>query len=457
MYFYQRKTSGLAIYSYVIGDRKTKECAVIDPVRDVAPYLAFAKKEGLTISHILETHVHADFVSGSKELKERLGGKASVHCSAMGGEEWLPKYADHRVKDGASLRMGALRLQALHTPGHTPEHLSWLLFDEGRSGEEPLIAFTGDFLFVGSIGRPDLLGEEEMRSLASQLYASVFKRLPELPEFTEIYPAHGAGSLCGKALASRDHSTIGYERRFNSALAVKPEEEWKKALMAEMPKAPPYFSRMKRINVEGAEPIEKILKKLRPYKTDEVKEALILDIRTKEAFASLHIPGSINIPAAANFSTWAGWLLPDDRPIVAVLDSPEQMEEIALCLLRVGFDRIAGYLEGGITAWEDAGLPPAHIGILPVEELAQREEDFCIIDVRSEEEWNRGHIEGARHIELGGLEKEAKNLPQKPLAVICQSGSRASIGASLLKKEGFKEVYNVLGGMSAWNRKKVEK
>jgi hydroxyacylglutathione hydrolase len=234
MFFHQRFIPGLAIASYMIGDERTKEVAVIDPTRDVDEYLRIARDEGLRITHVFETHVHADFVSGSAELKARLaeGGTApTVHASGMGGKEWTPPYADHVVRDGDEVAIGSVRLKAVHTPGHTPEHVMWVVFDDTRSRDVPWLAFTGDFLFVGDVGRPDLLGEEARRQLAHQLYRSVFDVLPPLPEFAEVFPAHGAGSLCGKAIGSRRSSTIGFERRFNTSLKPAAEGEWTERLL----------------------------------------------------------------------------------------------------------------------------------------------------------------------------------------------------------------------------------
>ena len=239
MFFHQRFVPGLAIYSYIVGDERTQEAAVIDPTRDVDAFLDIAKREGLHIKHVLETHVHADFVSGSREMKDRLGDDVTIHASGLGGEDWTPPYADHVVRDGDEVVMGSVRLKAVHTPGHTLEHVSWELFDDSRSKDTPWLIFTGDFVFVGDVGRPDLLGEEAREELAHQLYQSVFDKLPPLPDFTEIFPGHGAGSLCGKAIGSRASSTLGYERRFNATLIQKPEEEWITDLMDQMPLSPP--------------------------------------------------------------------------------------------------------------------------------------------------------------------------------------------------------------------------
>src|SRR5690606_9059127 len=251
MLLYQRFVHGLAIASYVVGNEETGEAVVVDPTRDIEEFISYAKDNDLHIRHILETHVHADFVSGARELKARLGDQPQVHCSGLGGKEWTPPYADHVAADGDEVKIGSVRLQAVHTPGHTPEHVSWALYDDSRSSETPWVLFTGDFLFVGDVGRPDLLGEEAKKQLAHQLYSSVFERLPAMPDITEIFPAHGAGSLCGKAISSRRSSTVGFERRYNSALKEKPEQQWVDDLMSDMPLAPPYFRRMKKVNSEG--------------------------------------------------------------------------------------------------------------------------------------------------------------------------------------------------------------
>jgi hydroxyacylglutathione hydrolase len=456
MFFHQRFVPGLAIYSYIVGDEKTKEAAVIDPTRDVDEFIQIARREGLRIRHVLETHVHADFVSGSRELKERLGDEVTIHASGLGGKDWTPPYADHVVQDGDEVTLGSVRLKAVHTPGHTLEHLSWALFDDTRSTETPWLIFTGDFVFVGDVGRPDLLGEEARKVLAHQLYQSVFGTLPPLPDYTEIFPGHGAGSLCGKAIGSRASSTLGYERRFNAALEEKPEAEWIDDLMDQMPLSPPYFARMKRVNKEGPQVIGPVLPGQRPWSAKEVHErvcehCLILDVRSKESFAAAHIPGAINIPLSPNLSTWAGWVLPYDRPVLVVLDDPAQMRDVTWHLLRVGFDDVQGYLEGGMDAWQTSGFEMSTLTMVPVQSVSDRLDKVTVLDVRTENEWNSGHVAGAMHIHGGKLQEYIETVPRdKPVLVICGSGYRGSIVASFLKREGFKEVQNLLGGMSAW-------
>ena len=459
MFFKQRFIPGLAIYSYMVADERTKQCAVVDPTRDVDYYLNVAKTEGLHITHILETHVHADFVSGSRELKERLGGEAQIHASAMGGDEWTPSYADHAVQDGDAVSLGAVRLQAVHTPGHTPEHVSWAIFDDTRSKDTPWMLLTGDFVFVGDVGRPDLLGEEARQELAHSLYQSVFEKLPAFPDYTEVFPGHGSGSLCGKAIGSRSSSSFGYERRFNVSLQKADEETWTAKLLEGMPIAPPYFRRMKKVNREGPAVLGTELPGQRRWSVKEVHDrvcenCLILDVRSKGAFAAAHIPGAINIPLGSNFPTWAGWVLPYDRPTLVVLENPAEMTEVVTHLIRVGFDDVRGYLEGGMDAWEVDGCPIQTLSTISAKDLnsrTQSDEEFTVLDVRTEREWQAGHIEGAIHIHGGLLQERFSEISKdRPVVVVCGSGYRGSIAASFLLREGYERVHNVVGGMSAW-------
>jgi hydroxyacylglutathione hydrolase len=445
----------------MVGDEKSKEVAVIDPTRDVDEFLEIARREGLRITHVLETHVHADFVSGSAELKARLGGEPQIHCSGLGGDRWTPPYADHVVKDGDEVKVGAVRLKAVHTPGHTPEHLTWALYDDTRSRDVPWLLFTGDFLFVGDVGRPDLLGEEARKELAHQLYHSVFKTLPPLPDFTEVFPGHGAGSLCGKAIGSRRSSTVGFERRFNVALRELPEAQWTEALLKGMPPAPPYFRRMKQVNAAGP----KLLGHERPgqkrFSAKEIHQrlcehCLVVDVRPKEAFAAAHVPGAINIPLGPNLPTWAGWVLPYDKQLVIVAQNPSEVPEAVTHLIRVGLDDVQGYMEDGMEAWENHGFEIAQLESLSAQALAERlkgpaSQRPFVLDVRTETEWDAGHIEGAHHIHGGLLKDRFNEVPKdRPVAVVCGSGYRGSIAASFLLSNGYDRVANVLGGMSAW-------
>jgi hydroxyacylglutathione hydrolase len=464
MLLHQHFIPGLAIASYVVGDERSGEAAVIDPTREVEAYIRFARKHDLHIRHIIETHVHADFVSGARELKARLKDEPTIHCSAYGGKDWTQPYPDQHVKEGDTVEFGSVRLGFQHSPGHTPEHISVLLYDKSRSEETPWVMFSGDFLFVGDVGRPDLLGESARRQLAHELYQSVFERITSLPDFTEIFPAHGAGSLCGKAIGSRRSSTLGYERLYNGSLRKKPEEQWVRDLLEDMPLSPPYFKRMKKVNKEGPAIIGPELPGLKRWTASQLYErvceqCLILDTRHKGAFAASHIADAINIPFGNNLPTWAGWVLPYDRPILLVTEHRSQVEEIVTHLLRVGFDDVQGSLEGGMDAWETAGLPLVTLSTLSVQDLKQRldrKEKLTVLDVRTESEWNSGHIGGAIHIHGGKLEEHFGDVPRdRPVAVVCGSGYRASIAASFLQRNGYEDVSNVVGGMSAWNAAKL--
>lgn len=464
MIFHQRFVPGLSIASYIVGDEKTGDAAVIDPTRDVGDFIDFARDNDLHIRHIVETHVHADFVCGSRELKARLNDQPAIHCSGYGGDDWTQPYADNYVREGDAIEMGKLKLGFGHYPGHTPEHIAVTLFDTSRSSDLPWVMFSGDFLFVGDVGRPDLLGEEAKKELAHELYESVFKRLDDIPDITEVFPAHGAGSLCGKAIGSRRSSTVGYERRFNPSLQEKPEKDWVETLLNEMPLSPPYFKRMKRVNKDGPAIIGPQLPGQDRFGAQQVYErvcddCLIVDVRSKESFAAAHIPKSINIPFGNNLPTWAGWVLPYDRPILVVSDDPTQIKQVVTHLLRVGFDDVRGYLEGGMGAWETAGLPFTTLNTMSVHELEQRrraEKRLTVLDVRTDKEWNEGHIEGAIHVHGGKLQERIDEIPRdKPVAVVCGSGYRASIASSFLKREGFEDVTNVIGGISAWTAAKL--
>jgi hydroxyacylglutathione hydrolase len=460
MFFHQRFIPGLAIASYMVGDEQAKEVAVIDPTRDVDEYIRIAQAEGLHITHILETHVHADYVSGSWELKARLGGKPKIVCSGMGGREWTPPYADVVVKDGDEIRLGQIRLRAMHTPGHTPEHVAWAAYDDSRSADTPWMLFSGDFLFVGDVGRPDLLGPEQRKELAHQLYRSVFEKLAALPDFTEIFPGHGAGSLCGKAIGSRRSSTIGYERRFNRALRRADESQWTETLLKDMPLAPPYFRRMKEVNARGPALLGHQFPGGRRFSAKEIHDRLcdncmVVDVRPKEAFAAAHIPGSINIPFGPSFASWAGWVLPYDKRLVIVPGEPAEMPEVVTHLIRVGLDQIEGFMEDGIEVWENQGFAIARLDTISVQELdvrlKQAPDRPFVLDVRTDGEWKGGHIDGAVHVHGGVLKERLRDVPKdRPIAVICGTGYRGSIAASFLKSQGYDNVANVLGGMTAW-------
>lgn len=443
-------TPGLAINSYLVGDLTSKKAVMIDPTRHVDSYIACAKKEGFCITHIVETHVHADFISGAKELKHRLDKKPKIYCSAMGGKEWTPSYADIEVKHGDVVSLGAIRLEAMHTPGHTPEHLIWLCYDETRSKQTPCLAFTGDLLFVGSIGRPDLLGKGEIEKLAEQLYQSIFVSLSQAPDFLEIYPAHGAGSLCGKGLSARLTSTLGYERLFNPMLIRKPIDQWLKGVLLDMPIAPVHFQKMKKINVVGSTLLEE-------KGTMKQQAHTIIDVRSPEEFAQGHFKGALNIPLGSSFCNWAGSVLDENTPLIIVANTQSQIDDTISNLQLIGFDTIKQTF-----IWNGASQEEYSVEVLPTitaQELSKTIQSsrngFYLVDVRTEAEWKNEHIDVAHHLELPLVKENLNSLPKDhDIYMICGSGYRASVAASLLKQQGFLNVFNVRGGMMAWRQLK---
>lgn len=448
MFLHTFHSPGLSVNTYIVGDSNSKRVAIIDPTRLVEPYLKFAQQEDVEITHILETHVHADFVSGAKELKHRLKGKPTIYCSAQGGEEWTPAYADEKVVQGQTITLGTIHLEAMHTPGHTPEHLMWLCYDDSHSKETPCLAFTGDLLFVGSVGRPDLLGKEAIEQLGRQLFSSLFVEMEKLPDFLELFPAHGAGSLCGKGLSARPSSTLGYERKFNPYFIKQPIEKWIKALQKDMPTAPPHFQRLKKINVKGPSLISE-------GALTNKENSFIVDVRNPHEFAKAHIQGAVNVPLGSSFYNWAGSVIPGNTSIEMIGEDAEQLNEAKRSLHLIGFDCI----DRQVSWREIAGKKEYLIETLPfcsVHDLAkkiQKAAKLYILDVRTPLEWKAGHIKQAHHFELAQLVEKCEEIPKaNSIFVICGSGYRSSVAASFLKRKGYKNVVTIQGGMSAWKQ-----
>jgi hydroxyacylglutathione hydrolase len=454
----QFEVPGLAHYSYVLASQR--QAVVIDPKRDIDTYLQYADEQGLRITHILETHIHADYASGATALAEAAGAELwlSGHDT---GEEFEYRFSHHEFKDGEELIMGDLRIIAVHTPGHTPEHLSFLVYERTRCGQ-PMALFTGDFIFVGSLGRPDLLGEDAKQRLAHLLYQSVRTSITHLPDGVELYPGHGAGSLCGAGMAERPQSTLGYERACNSFMADRQEPEFVESILKTLPPAPEYYRRMKRLNANGPQVLNSLPgnEQLAPSAFRQAIETLdpvIIDLRRPEAFGGAHIPNALSIGAGQNLSMWAGWVVPHDRPILLVGDDGTDLDSARRSLIRVGFDDIRGSLKGGLRAWIEAGFEQVHIPQESVRELAETlTEKHLVLDVRSRGEWNSGHIAGAKHIPGGELPKRTQEVPQDRLIhLICGSGYRSSIAASVLERSGRHDLINVVGGMGAWYAQKL--
>lgn len=447
---------GLAQYSYVLSS--DGKAVVIDPMRDMDRYLTYAKKQDLKITHVLETHIHADFASGSTALAHATGAELwlSAHDA---GEQYRYEFEHHRFADGESLKVGAMRIQALHTPGHTPEHLSFLVFDTARNADEPQAMFSGDFLFVGSFGRPDLLGEQAKQRLAAALFTSMHDKLASLPAGLEVHPGHGAGSLCGSGMTEQAQSTLGYERASNHLFTLD-RAAFQKEVLETVPPLPSYYPRMKELNSRGPAILEELPggEAISPQQLQQMvaKESpILLDLRRPEAYGGAHIRGAINIGAGPNLSLWAGWLLDPAKPIVLISENGENTEA-RKSLIRVGLDNIRGSLAGGMPAWIEAGLELEHVSQISVRQLHEGKPAGTVLDVRSDAEWNQGHIANAQHIMMGDLNGNLQLLPkEQPVFTFCGSGYRSSIAASILAGSGFTRVVNVDGGMTAWQRQKL--
>lgn len=456
MYFKQFYLGCLAHASYLIGDQG--EAAVVDPQRDVDEYLECAAEQGLKIRHVIETHLHADFVSGHRELAQQTG--ASIYFGAGANAEF-----EHvAVKEGDEIRIGKVLLRFLETPGHTPESISVVVIDQHES-EEPAAVLTGDALFIGDVGRPDLLGARiSANELAGMLYDSLHQKLLKLPDSVKVYPAHGAGSMCGRNISSERSSTIGEQRKLNYALQPMSRDEFIRMMTTDLPEAPPYFSLDAQINRKGPAILEE-LPALLPLSPQEVeikgRDCVILDTRPSDQFGAAHVPGSLNIGLGGQFASWAGCLIPLNTSLIVVAENDERVQESRIRLARVGHENVVGYLSGGILAWHKAGFPTASTEQITVYELNQRIQEKQVdqvVDVRRIGEWNSGHIRQAIHIPLNILSKEAlsKLSPDKKTSAICAGGYRSSMATSILEKLGFQRITNIIGGMNAWNSSQLE-
>lgn len=456
----------LAQASWMVGCAATGEALVVDPNRDVEVYLAAAEAEGLRITHVTETHIHADFVSGARELAARTG--AQLHLSDEGGPEWAYAWAAGAgavlLKDGATFRVGNVRIDVLHTPGHTPEHLSFVVTDTAGA-DRPMGVFTGDFVFVGDVGRPDLLEraagyEGTMEAGARALFHSLRRFEARLPDYVQIWPGHGAGSACGKALGAVPQSTLGYEKLFNWGLLERDEERFVRGVLAGQPEPPKYFAQMKRINREGP-PV--LGGPRRPPHLAEDRLAavvdgggLVADLRSAADFALAHAPGTLNLPLDRSFSTWAGWLLPYDRDVYLVVPEPaaEAVDRAVHDLAMIGVDRVAGYFTAhALEAWRAAGRETACVAQITSVELEARIRlgTVEVLDVRGRSEWEAGHLPGVPNIPVGYLADRLDEIPAgRPLVVHCQGGARSAIAASVLQARGIRDVLNLTGGYREW-------
>jgi hydroxyacylglutathione hydrolase len=458
--FYDPK---LAQASYLIGAMDTGQAVVIDPNRHIDQYLRAAAEEGVGITHVTETHIHADYLSGSRELAAATG--ATLLLSDEGGPDWRYTFAEAAnavlLKDGDSFAVGSVRIDVMHTPGHTPEHVTFLVTDT-PAATEPLAAVTGDFIFVGDVGRPDLLERAArvagtMDAAARALFQSL-QRFRKLPDFIQLWPGHGAGSACGKALGAVPQTTLGYERRFNWAFKIDDEQSFVDQVLAGQPDPPRYFAEMKRLNKIGPRLLSEVPAPhhLPGHALDRLLAdgALVIDTRSAAEFAAGHVPGTINIAMNKAFTTWAGWLVPytvDFYVILAAADTAA-LDQTRTDLAMIGLDRLVGYF-----TWEDLTSHRQVLETTPqidTKALAARirAQDVHVLDVRSEAEWRESHIAGAQHIPLGELRDRLAEVPRDRTVVVhCLGGTRSAIAASLLQAAGRPETVNFASGFSAWH------
>lgn len=459
-YFYDEK---LAHASYVVGCQKTGEAVVVDPMRDITAYEELAKKEKLNFVGALETHIHADFVSGSRELNDRFGTK--LYVSDEGDADWkyqnLDGISHQLLKDGDQFKIGNLVFDVMHTPGHTPESISFLLTDKGGSADKPMGIFTGDFVFVGDVGRPDLLEKAAgIQGTSDSGAASMFKsieRFKALPDYLQVWPAHGAGSACGKALGAVPSTTVGYEKAFNWAMQFDDEASFKKALLEGQPEPPYYFAVMKSVNKVGQKLI-KDLPELKEITSAADIEALlaegkqVLDMRPADAYSKGHIQGTINIPFNNSFTNWAGWVVDYNKPLYLLLDT-EVLDEALVALRSVGIDEVYGFAEAE-TVLAQADNLTSYENVSPSEanEMVEKGEAY-VLDVRNQTEFDEGHIDNAEHIMVGTLKNRLDEVDtDKTIIVQCQAGARSAIAASVLKANGIDNLVNMTGGYSKWQQ-----
>jgi glyoxylase-like metal-dependent hydrolase (beta-lactamase superfamily II)/rhodanese-related sulfurtransferase len=453
MYFEQFYLGCLAHASYLLAS--DGEAVVVDPQRDVELYLAAAAQHGVTIRHIVESHLHADFVSGHKELAARTGAKIYIGAQAGATFPHVP------VCGGFELKFGKASIRVLETPGHTPESICLVVTDDEKSSE-PWAVLTGDTLFIGDVGRPDLSPRHTPAELAGLLYDSLHNKLLTLADNVLVYPAHGAGSLCGKNMRAERSSTIGTERLTNYALQIKSREEFVTQLTSNLPVRPEYFLKDAEMNRTGAAALAE-LAPLRAIAATELNAMLnqgeiALDVRPGEEFAAGHVPGSVNIALSGQFASWAGTVLGLLAHPVLIAGSGAQVEEARIRLARVGVEVLDGYLDGGVAAWKQAGFPLAAMSQINVGELNARlkSNELQVLDVRREPEWDAAHIENAIWWPLDNFRVSPPEMDhQAPIAVHCKGGYRSMIASSLLQRAGFKRVINVIGGFDAWQEAKL--
>jgi hydroxyacylglutathione hydrolase len=457
MIFHRFYDPQLAQASFLIGCVRTGEALIVDPTRRIERYLAEAAQADLRITAVTETHIHADFVSGARELAARTGAK--LYLSDAGGDEWRYRYAKDAgatlLREGSEIKVGNVRITVMHTPGHTPEHLSFLVTDTAAA-EGPVGIVTGDFVFAGDVGRPDLLekavGVANAADGAARVLYQSLQRFRALPEHLQVWPGHGAGSACGKGLSAMPQTTVGYELRYNWAFQSKDEQEFVDAVLSGQPEPPRYFKEMKRINRDGP-PVLGELAEPRWLPEHYLAERLaagdmVVDLRPAADFAAGHVAGTINIPLNRSFTSWAGWFLPYDKPFYLIADATGAagIKRVAQDLTMIGLERIGGYFGPEVLAGTLQASPQTALDELKVPQATR-----VILDVRNQAEWDAGHIPGARHIGLGALPSRLNEVPRDvPVVVHCQSGARSAMAVSILQAAGYTNVSNLGAGYGGW-------
>ncbi|PYE51142.1 MBL fold metallo-hydrolase [Deinococcus yavapaiensis] len=448
------KTEGLSALSYFIADEEAGCAAVVDPRRDVDVYLDFAKKHGVRITHVIETHIHADFVSGAREL-------CTLTSATVYGGPGDYGFDVHKLQDGEELTLGKLELRALHTPGHSPDAISLVLSGGGLGAEGEWALLSGDTLFNAEVGRPDLASGVSAEDGARQLHHSLTEKFGALDDGLLVLPAHGHGSPCGGRIGIRDCTTLGYERQHNPHFKATDEASFVTNLTSDLPPQPSYYGRVKKLNASGpgylgVRPATPWLSPQDFREAMEDPDSVVLDAREIEAYASAHLDGSLNIALRDAFPIHAGWMLAPHHRLLIVLDSPDHEEIVERHLLRLGLESILGFLRHGMRGWIEAGLPWRQGGQMSVQELRaclDANDDVQVLDVRRPDEWRTGHVPTAKHAFLGTLWEDLPKLgldPERPVAVYCGSGYRSSMAVSILERHGFKDARNVLGSVSAW-------
>lgn len=454
MYLQQFFIDGLGCASYLVGCEGAGVAAVIDPDRDARKYLKAAAERGLKITHIIETHLHADHVSGNTDLAARTGAEIYVHEAANA------HFPHQKLAGGDIISLGNIELRVRFTPGHTPESITVLVVDKTR-GDKPWMVLTGDTLFVGDAGRPDLVGIEAARELAGLMHDSLHEEYLTLDDGVLVLPGHGAGSLCGKSIGSVRSSTIGYERHYNPTLQVHEREKYIAFATSDLPEQPGNHKRIKQINRQGPPPLVEVTPRglsVQQAVAEFRRGAALLDLRSKGDYKSRHIPGAVHLEADDQLSNRVGFVLPPDVPLILMLMQPDDYQRVVYSLARVGYDSVVGYLADSLSAWEAMGLPVTSGDVRdidPLELYGLMEQDNgnrpVIVDVRESWEYGQGHVPGARLISLGEFSRRVGDFnPAQPIAVICASGTRSQSAAALLGQKGFETVYNVVGGTVGW-------